>query len=256
MNSIFEQATFSADRIPKWPCPSCEDGWLAKIEEKFNFEMNSASKINIREDWCDPDQVELVFMCMLGCKNCEETVVMTGTGNVWEAHDENAPSQYYETYTPSFFQPPLNIISFPNDEKVPDFVRASLEKSFPLFWCDFDACASRIRATLELLLDAIGIPRKVDEKVFRELSLHDRIEKIQAEPGSEKEEVKHMIMALKWMGNAGTHELEGVQRQQLIHAYKMIEICLARLYPTVDPEIKKMVAIARDINEKKKKTRL
>jgi len=218
--------------------------------------MNSASKINIREDWCDPDQVEFIFMCMLECKNCEETVVVTGTGRVWETHDENVSNQYYETFMPSFFQPPLNIISLPCDDKLPELVRASLEKSFPLFWYDFDACASRIRATLELLLDDIGIPRKLDEKVFRELSLHDRIETIPAEPGSEQEEVKHMIMALKWMGNAGTHELEGVQRKQVIHAYKMIEICLARLYPTIDPEIKKMVTIAREIIAEKKKPRL
>lgn len=256
MNSIFEQASFSADSIPKWPCPSCVSGWLAKKDDKFDFEMNSASKKYINEDWYEPDQVEFVFMCMMECKNCNETVAMTGTGNVWRSYDENEPNNYYETYTPTYFQPPLNIIAFPCDEKVPKNVRASIEKSFALFWCDFDACASRIRATLELLLDAIAVPRKKDEKAVRELSLHDRIESIVAEPDSDLDEVKAMIMALKWMGNAGAHELEGVQRKQVIHAYKMIEICLARLYPTVDPEIKKMIAIAKAINEDKKKTRL
>ena len=127
MNPIFKQVTFSADAIPAWPCPSCGAGRLAKKDDKFNHEMNSASKINIREDWCDPDQVEFIFMCMLECKNCEESVVMTGTGRVWEAHDENAPSQYCETFMPSFFQPPLNLISFPNNDKFPDIVRASLD---------------------------------------------------------------------------------------------------------------------------------
>ena len=256
MNPIFERTDFNASDIPAWPCPSCGVGRLEKKDDKFDFEMDSASKINYREDWCDPDQLEFVFTCMLECKHCEGAVAVTGTGQVWENHDDSASSRYYETYTPSFFQPALNIISFPSSEKLPDIVRQSLEKSFPLFWCDFDACASRIRATLELLLDAMGIPRKINENAFRELTLHDRIEKIPAEPGSEQEEVKHMMMALKWMGNAGAHEVQGVERKQIIHAYKMIEICLARLYPTVDPEIKKMVTIAREIIAAKKKPRL
>lgn len=254
MNSIFEQATFSADDIPTWPCPSCGAGQLAKKDDKFDFEMSANSKRCMADEWCDATEVEFVFMSRLECKNCDETVVMTGTGSVWEAHAEDAPNQYYEKYTPTYFQPPLRIISFPGN--VPEKVRISLEKSFPLFWCDFDACASRIRATLELLLDAIGIPRKMDEKAVREMSLHDRIERIIAEPGSEREEVKHMIMALKWMGNAGAHQLEGVQRKQVIHAYKMMEICLDRLYPTINPEIAKMVAIAKATNAAKKMPRL
>lgn len=155
-------------------------------------------------------------------------------------------------YSPTFFQPALPIINIPDSAEFPLEVRKMLQKSFLLFWCDYDACANRIRATLEVLLDAMNIPRRLGENQKRDMSLHDRIEKIDPASGPGLAEVKKLIMAVKWLGNAGTHEPEGLEREQLILGYKMMELCLQRIYMQTDhAEILAQAQVIIDRNTRK-----
>lgn len=257
MKNIFETSYFFRGNFPRWPCPSCEDGWLVLQKDKFDFQNDAITKHEGGNLHFEPESFQYVFMCMMECNSCEESVTLSGTGGVMKFDDPDTQCEFHDYFTPKFFQPALHIIDFKANTTLPEKVRKSLESSFPLFWCDYDACANRVRATLEFLLDSIGIPRKLKQDARKEMTLHDRIEKISAPAGSENDEVKQLIMAVKWLGNAGSHELEGITRAELIQGYKMIELCLRRLYPVLDHEAANLVTIAKTINaEKQSKPRL
>lgn len=253
MNKIFERRNFSETSIPKWPCPSCDQGFLAQQQDKFDYQNDAMTKRECNSDYFEPYHYKFVFTCMMECQNCAESVSIIGTGGVSVDQPHDGPPETNEYFTPKFFQPALQIINLPANPDLPEKVRELLNASFSLFWCDYDACANRIRATLEILLDAMGIPRKLDENVKKELTLHQRIERIVAPDGSEKNEIKQMIEALKWQGNAGSHELEGINHQQLLQSYEMIEFCLHSLYPEVDDRRVRLLEIAKKINAKNRK---
>lgn len=253
MNKIFETRHFSEGSIPKWPCPSCLQGILVQQDEKFDSQHDAMTKRECGEAYFDPDHYKFVFTCMMECQNCGESVAMIGTGGVSIDQPEDGPQEANEYFTPTYFQPALQIINFPNSPALPEKVRDLLSASFSLFWCDYDACANRIRAALEILLDDMGIPRKLRPNVKQELHLHARIALIDAPEGSELDEIKQMIEALKWQGNAGSHELQGISYQQLLQSYEMIEFCLRSLYPVVDHRRAKLLELAKEINAKYRK---
>lgn len=250
MNEKFLNLHFIGPDIPMWPCPSCAHGVLLVYDNKFDNHLDAASKKEGGEYWFDPDMNKFVFSSTMECNVCKETVIVSGIGGVEEDWGEDAyvQRQWYEYYTPTYFQPALRIIEVPQNDKISAKLLDLLGKSFSLFWCDYDACANRIRATLEVLLDDMGIPRRMKLDAKRDMSLHDRIELIEAAAGSELDDVKQMIMAVKWLGNAGTHELDGIDRAELIDGYKMLELSLHRLYPSINPDSAKLVARARAIN--------
>lgn len=77
-----------------------------------------------------------------------------------------------------------------------------------------------------------------------DLKLHKRIELYK----KENEEVANLLMAIKWIGNEGSHELNGLDREKIIIAYEIIHHCLEKLYNTRLEELRK---IANRINEQK-----
>lgn len=251
MNDVFNLQGFSEDNIPKFPCPSCSGGWL--IKKHFEYSYDAETSKNSNEPWFGVDDYGYVFSCLLECNNCNEAVSVAGTGCVEHYFDQDDPSQTYiaDCFTPKFFQPALPIIEFPRGSTVPEKIRDTLAKSFALFWCDYDACANRIRATLEVLLDDMQVKRRLPDAA-RDMTLHRRIETITADDGTKDGNIKDMIMALKWLGNAGSHELEGILHSQLIQGYKMMEAILQLRYPYIDHEMPKLVARAKEVNLVKK----
>ena len=252
MNDAFNVQGFSEDGIPKYPCPSCSIGWLVK--SKFEYANNAETAKNHNEPWFDVENYGFVFSCLLECNNCKEAVSSSGISGVERHYDEENPGQtvHYEYFVPTFFQPALPIIKFPSGTTFPKKIGDILEKSFSLFWSDYDACANRIRATLEILLDDMQVKRRVNPDAGKELNLHQRIETLTPVDGTKEADVKEMLMALKWLGNAGSHELEGISRSQLIQGYKMMENVLKLQYPAIDHEMPMLVAKAKEVNLVKK----
>ena len=71
------------------------------------------------------------------------------------------------------------------------------------------------------------IPRTTINKRRKRVSipLHTRIEKF----SEKKKKLSEYIMAIKWLGNAGSHA-EGVPRDELSNAFELVEAVLEEIY--------------------------
>jgi hypothetical protein len=111
--------------------------------------------------------------------------------------------------------PMPDMFDFPT--KCPDIVKAELRAAFALFWSHLSACAGRIRVALECLMTPSGVQRRRRDKngTYFDLPLHARNDAFsKREPN-----VGFHLMALKWLGNAGSQNGE-VRRDDLLDAFR------------------------------------
>ncbi len=240
---------FTEASQPDWQCPTCKKG-LLRIKEGtfFNEETSLSRKWHGHEDW-DPDWVSTVYSCLLKCTNegCQEVVANSGEGILdWDIeHDEEGyPQQIYGDYfKPLYFQPHLVLIQIP--EKTPAEVKEKLENSFRLFFSSPSAASSNVRAAVEAMLNDLNVNRyRLVNGKRRIINLHQRIDLLPAK----YDELKDMLMAVKWLGNAGSHQGGELTTDDVMDAYEIIEHVLSEVY---EEKTKKLKAIAKKVNKAK-----
>jgi hypothetical protein len=129
---------------------------------------------------------------------------------------------------------------------VPADVREQLIKSFQLFWSDVESCANRIRASVERLLKHQRIKAKKLARSGKRvsLSLHERIQLFEAKDKGLAEN----LMAVKWLGNAGSHT-SPIQADDLLDGYEIMEHVLAEIYTL---RTKNVTRLSKKINRTRK----
>ena len=214
---------FRESRCPDWICPVCGGNTLAIKEGTFHADQTAeSSKI-----WDTPESglpdMEFAFVCLLFCERtrCPTVVAVSGTG-VLPDSDRVRPAAEDLTgnilYRAASFTPALPAFAIP--ARCPDEVTLPLIQSFSLFISAPGSAATAIRIALEALMEAL--------KIQAARTLHQRLEKLR----DEAEYAEHMdaLMALKWLGNAGSHELDRVSSQDIEDAYQIIESVLDKIY--------------------------
>lgn len=236
---------------PSWPCPKCDSGFLVAIEtKKEDFEHGWSSDAHMHEAW-DPDWIEGVFFQTLQCKQvaCRHFVVVTGKTYVdWDIQDTpEGPSQVYLTfYEPTAFSqaPPI----FEIGRSVPQSIHPLILSAFNIFWVDSSSCLNKIRSCIEEILTDKKVPRfSRSNGRMRPLMLHTRVEKFK----ETHPEVGDFLMALKWLGNEGSHHPGGiskVERSAVLDAFEILEHVLGLVY---DSRSKGLKSKARKINKKR-----
>lgn len=241
---------FTLERTPSWVCPTCETGLLRIKKETFFKEESAASQNHSHEAW-EPTWIEYVYSCLLTCSNdqCQEKVVSIGTGSVDEDYGEdengNPTQEWFDYFKPKFFQPPLKLLDIPSN--CPDSVSTPLLESFRLFFSAPNAASNNVRIALEELLTELKVKRFNVVKGKRyPINLHQRIGLIPAKFG----ELKDLILAIKWLGNAGSHAHAdgGVTMDDVMDAYELTEHILHEIYGRKKT---KLVALAKRVNKKK-----
>lgn len=240
---------FTRKNTPDWVCPRCKKGVLRFVQDSFHFEEEKDSKdAHTHEAW-DPDWIAYVYSGLLRCGNdgCKESVANCGTGGVgvdYEMGEEGEPEQTWEDYfRPTYFEPPLQLIDIP--EACPESVETPLKESFRLFFCSPPAASNNVRIALEALLTELGVKRfnvKNGRRVF--LTLHSRITLLPAKHS----ELGDLLLAIKWLGNAGSHSDSQVSIDDVMDAYDLVDHVLQELYTQ---KAKKAKALAKQINKKK-----
>ena len=239
---------FARDHLPDWICPTCGTGLLQLKADSFFLDEKRFSRDHNHEAW-DPEWIEYVYSCLLYCSNdkCKEVVANSGVGSVdWSmGQDENGEYQEVleDYFKPKHFQPALKLIQIPAD--CPESVKTLIQDSFCLFFQSPSAAANCIRASVEQLLTELKIKRfNTTNGKRRIISLHRRIALLP----TQFSEIRDMIIAIKWLGNAGSHSQDSLTMDDVLDAYELLEHVLSEIYAQ---KAKKMKALAKKINKKK-----
>jgi hypothetical protein len=196
------------------------------VRDTLVFEETVTSKREHGHDDWDPDWIRYNFTAWAECTHpaCKQKFSLSGTGSVGSFGGPEGELEYADTFDPHACNPMPEVIDIPS--KCPEGVERELRASFELFLMNVDACANRIRASVEQFMDHCGIKRRAKNKhgKFYELSLHKRIE-IFAEKNPD---IGKQLMALKWLCNAGSHKT-ALSKRDLLDACEIIEHALAEI---------------------------
>lgn len=222
---------FHASSKLGWPCPACRASPLRIVEGSIVDGETHASAAAHSEEWWEPEQIDGRFVCTMDCGNCKNIVGVAGTYEV--RHDRyvdertgEAAGDYEKYYRPNFFTDSPRLVDIP--DATPEHVVDELLASFQLYWNDALACTNRIRSAVEKLLTARRVPQTTGRKPGSKrqfMSLHRRIELFRAKHS----EIADALMAVKWIGNAGSHS-DAVTSDDALDGYELMDWVLDSLY--------------------------
>jgi hypothetical protein len=194
-----------------------------------------------------PEYIGGVFSLLLRCAstNCGENVFCIGTYHLTEYAAPPDPSpNYVPAIKPQFFTPTIRI--FPISKDLPEKIAKPLLDSFSLFWSNPSAAGNALRVAIEALMDYRCVKKWIKDKHGKEvsLSLHNRI----LEFKKTNPELGDKLLALKWLGNGGSH-LSGLATKDMVDAYRLMEFVLDQLFNKTHEELDQLT---KKINKRKK----
>ncbi|WP_417435713.1 DUF4145 domain-containing protein [Hoeflea sp.] len=227
--------------LPRLPCPRCGKGKLIRkgdaqllVPEHTNREIESQG--------LQGELSEGRFIAFMVCDYgfCGEVATVAGDYRSeehaqWEEHtgqEERYTITYYSIFS---FRPAPPIIKTPKN--LNSEAKRHLNKAYDLFWNDHASCANRLRIVVEFLLDQFQIERQRANGGYRSLS--ERLEQMT----KIKPEQEEFLSALRWLGNAGSHD-GVVDFEDLIICFDMLEHVMIEL---LDGRREKMSAEAKRI---------
>ncbi|MGP5549553.1 DUF4145 domain-containing protein [Psychrobacter namhaensis] len=241
---------FTTNQSTYWPCSTCSNGYLLINEDTFFSKETSVSQKGHPIYETEPESVRFVYSCIFRCsnKNCNEQFASSGHGCLeWDTEEDNngIPQPIYSPcFEPYYFYPALKIIDIPKN--VPDDIINQLNKSFELFFSSPSAAINHARSALELILSRLKVPKTTINKKNEivNISLHDRIVKL----AKQNSELKELLLAIKWIGNEGSHPEKRLTKNDVIDLYEILEHVLSELF---ENKSKSILAKAKKINKAK-----
>lgn len=251
-------AAFSRDENRGFLCPQCRTK-LELDKTTLKVEATTYSQLERKSDEWDPEWSVERFIVFLRCpeKTCGEIVAVSGHISVEPAYQDNGDWQYEGMLAPKSMYPAPHIISLPKN--IPGPVLKELELAFQLFWSDYNACATKIRTSLERLMDHFKVVKMYlykDAKKptkpgkYRPFDLSIRIDKFISASGDALH--KDHLHALRVVGNVGTHK-SSLSRTEILDAFEVYEHLLSELVGKKSAQIAKIAKKLRDNTGKRKK---
>jgi len=246
--SLWKKNNLYQTKVPDhWHCPVCDSSNL-KID-KFSYEETGVSKRNHEHPDFEPEYMSFRFTSMLKCQkpSCQEVLSCNGTGHVQEVHELDPDGQYSgpsytEVFQPKYVIPPLNLFDVP---KCPDGIGEMITDAFGLYFCDLSSCANKIRTVIEKILDQQNVIKtRISKKKKRNLlTLHARIFEFRLK----NQDAADMLLAIKWIGNEGSH-LGSLEQDDILDAFAFLEHLLDLIYVKTH---QKLLKRSRQINKAK-----
>lgn len=224
---------FTLANPPSWRCANCGAVPLQFAAENFLFRDTAATRNGRGELWFEPEHVVERFAGFASCPNrsCGEEVLVSGYTRTELEPDDPIQGPYGEvmvTYLwPSQVIPSPPMIDVP--EKCPSKVAAPIQRSFDLYWTDAAATANAIRVAVEELMNHFRIPKFGRDRKGKKvrLSLHARID---VAFRARHADVADHLLAIKWIGNAGSHEAEQLSAIAVEDAFVLLDHSLHELF--------------------------
>ncbi|WP_349904736.1 DUF4145 domain-containing protein [Parafrigoribacterium humi] len=235
----FASAVENADSFPRPLCPVCQAGYL-RFSAPSETENAESYRARNHEAW-EPEWIFGTFVATAECENnkCEQKVHALGTYRVdtartsrerYEDYSMSYDSQYSTFYTITSMSPPLVLMRLP--ETAPEEVREGVERASAVLLLDPGLAGTALRAAVERFLTTQGIPAKRSGGGFK--SLDERIRDWKhASPN--RASVADLLLAVKWIGNAGSHEVSDVSVKEVLDGVEILDEAFHRLF--VGPDI-------------------
>jgi hypothetical protein len=232
MKKSLWRAHFSQQFVPKFPCPNCEDGYLKVTKDRVRTALPAYAKSAQAGGRYPPER----FVMFLECSDlaCGEVVAVAGDAISVPETDPNDRSEVYEYLEPVIMSPAPPLITLPAE--MPDSVKREIKLAFGLFWTDYRVAASRLRTSLERLMDHFGVAKTRIQKDQRNpntpgkrklLELAVRIDMLPKKIGTR--DYSDILHALRVIGNLGTHGTR-VSHAAILDAFQLYEIALGTLF--------------------------
>lgn len=233
-----------------WPrpiCPKCQRGYIA-FTKPIEDESHESALLHDHE-YFDPEWITGLFSIRGECENTECKQSVHGVGDYvvdFSTTFEPDDSEFLGPprtghYTLKHLHPPLIVMSTPTS--APAEVREGILRASHVLFADPGLAATALRATVERFLTSEGISAVTSTGKFR--SAHERIQEW-ANAEATRPSVADLFFAVKWLGNAGTHEDSDLTTIEVLDGARVLDEAFHRLFTGPDIE-----AYARSINEAK-----
>jgi hypothetical protein len=242
---------FTLSSPPNWRCARCGGGPLRFSAKEFQFRDNAATIQSAREIWFEPDMAVQRFAGFAQCPNssCADCVLVSGyTRN--DLEPDMDPGQYGEVLvcymwpTQVVPSPPLFDIPAGCPEGIADAIR----RAFDLYWTDASAASNAIRVAIEDLMTHFKVPRTSTSKGKRmPIALHHRIDHHFRTAHPDEADT---LLAIKWIGNAGSHQPGPLDRSAVEDALDLLDHVLHDLFVS-KAQAKRIKRIAKAVNTRK-----
>jgi hypothetical protein len=236
---------FADDSIPHFVCPRCNRGRLTLMKGSLRKDEPTWSQDAHSHDAWDPEWITQRFSlhAQCGMPKCGEVVCISGKTRSEIVQEGDDGLTVDDILIPEAMVPAPPIISLPKG--TPDAVAAALNSSFGLFWSDLGAAASRMRLSVERLMDHFGIVKTRIQKAKNQgkgkrvpLDLSPRIDKFASATKTTVD--PKTLHALRRVGNLGTHGAD-VTRDALLDGYTVYEDALEELIGRRNEKIARLV---------------
>ncbi|MDI5939410.1 MULTISPECIES: DUF4145 domain-containing protein [unclassified Micromonospora] len=238
--------------LPHIVCPACSRGHLEKTTAFVR--QRSGESLRAEDKWPDdfePEWVQGMFTGILTCSltGCWERVAVTGDFetvskpkpprvDAWTQEHE----MYTERYRLRFAHPAPLIVDCPTS--TPEAVRKATTAAAAVIWTDPAGAAGRLRVAVEELMTAQKIAKTRLEKTKAggrrraPRKAHERI----TEFAQNKPDVARVLLAVKWIGNSGSHESR-LSAQDVLEGAQMFTHALRLLYDPSQTDLMRRVAL-------------
>jgi len=231
---------FSKDTFMPFLCPFC---WKQSLRlDKESWKEHDTSKYHEIDEFIDPeDCIEYIYTTFYTCENsvCKQKIISSGVGKVEVYYSKNEydgyEKEYYDQYKPKIFIPTLHFFQIP--EQTPIGIKELIIASFTLVLQSPSAAVNSLRSCVELLLDLHQVPKP------GRINLHNRIND-QIQSDSKLFEYKEYLLAMKWLGNTGSHSVV-TDNSDIFDVFEIMKFVICGLYEMIKDPIEK----ARLINE-------
>ena len=242
----FEELAGPFQKWPSLPCLVCHRGALEMVTiSEFESKASADARVGVE---IEEGPRSGFFHGELACSqpSCGSKYVVAGE---WTrgTDDPDEETDSLDIYDPSLFGltvrhilPPLPLIALP--EGTPEPVKVLVESCSSVLLSDPNAASGRIRTAIEAVLDQQKIQKTGNSRAER-LGIHARLNKLAEKNGPA---ATHLI-AMKWIGNEGTHEREPVPLRSVLDGLELFARGIEILY---DPREARLARMAALINKK------
>ncbi|MEN0084971.1 MAG: DUF4145 domain-containing protein [Leifsonia sp.] len=231
-----------------WPrpaCPSCDSGYIG-FSSPIEQESHTSATLHDHPAF-EPEWISGTFVVRGQCENpdCQQTVQAIGDYRVDYAQKSRSDDfgyqgvEYSSYYSVAHLHPPLLMMPIP--KSAPDEVREGVLRASRVLFTDPGLAATALRATVERFLTAEGISANRSDGQFR--SAHERI-KEWGDANPNRPPVADLFFAVKWLGNAGTHEDSDLTTMEVLDGARVLDEAFHRLFtgPDIDAHARRINA--------------